>query len=53
MLLLQLYLVLTFFSCSRLGIPSQTSYTVDNIVDKNPELVLGLGDYEYYGDDAD
>ncbi len=36
-----------------MGIPSQTSDTVDNIVDKNPELIFGLGDYEYYGDDAD
>jgi Calcineurin-like phosphoesterase len=32
---------------------SDTIDTVNNIVDKNPELVLGLGDYEYYGDDAD
>jgi len=26
--------------------------TVNNI-DKNLELILGLGDYEYYGGDAD
>jgi hypothetical protein len=27
--------------------------TVNNIVDKNLELIVGLGDYKYYGDDAD
>jgi Calcineurin-like phosphoesterase len=32
---------------------SDTIDTVNNVLDKNPELVLGLGDYEYYGDDAD
>ena len=26
---------------------SRTEDTVDNIVNKNPELVLGLGDYSY------
>jgi hypothetical protein len=35
------------------GCTSHTTDTVNNILDKNPELVLGLGDYEYYGDDAD
>jgi hypothetical protein len=35
------------------GCTSHTTDTVNNIVDKNPELILGLGDYEYYGDDAD
>ena len=35
------------------GCTSHTTHTVNNIVDKNPELILGLGDYEYYGDDAD
>jgi calcineurin-like phosphoesterase family protein len=35
------------------GCTSHTTDTVNNIVDKNPQLVLGLGDYEYYGDDAD
>jgi hypothetical protein len=35
------------------GCTSHTIDTVNNIVDKNPELILGLGDYEYYGDDAD
>ena len=35
------------------GCTSRTIDTVNNIVDKNPELILGLGDYEYYGDDAD
>jgi hypothetical protein len=34
------------------GCTSHTIDTVNNIVDKNPELILGLGDYEYYGDDA-
>jgi calcineurin-like phosphoesterase family protein len=35
------------------GCTSHTTDTVNNIVDKNPQLVLRLGDYEYYGDDAD
>ena len=35
------------------GCTSHTTDTVNNIVDKNPQLVLGLDDYEYYGDDAD
>jgi hypothetical protein len=35
------------------GCTSHTTDTVNNIVDKNPELILGLGDYEYYGDYAD
>ncbi|HEX2068058.1 MAG TPA: hypothetical protein VHF08_05110, partial [Nitrososphaeraceae archaeon] len=26
---------------------SHTTDTINNIVDKNPELVLGLGDYSY------
>ena len=29
------------------GCTSNTSNTVDNIVDRDPELVLGLGDYSY------
>ncbi len=29
------------------GCNSSTDATVDNILDKNPELVLGLGDYSY------
>jgi predicted phosphodiesterase len=29
------------------GCTDDTTDTVDNIVDKNPELVLGLGDYSY------
>ena len=31
---------------------SDTTDTVNNILDKNPELILGLGDYDYYGPDA-
>jgi hypothetical protein len=31
------------------GCNSRTTDTVNNILDKNPELVLGLGDYAYYG----
>jgi hypothetical protein len=31
------------------GCNSRTTATVNNIVDKNPELVLALGDYAYYG----
>ena len=29
------------------GCTSHTTDTVKNILDKNPELVLGLGDYSY------
>jgi hypothetical protein len=35
------------------GCTSHTIDTVNNIVDKNPELILGLGDYDYYGVNAD
>jgi hypothetical protein len=28
------------------------NHTVNNILDKNPEFVLGLGDYAYYGRNA-
>ena len=34
------------------GCSSHTTDTVNNILDKNPELVLGLGDYAYYGRNA-
>ncbi|HEX7207029.1 MAG TPA: metallophosphoesterase [Nitrososphaeraceae archaeon] len=34
------------------GCTSHTTDTVNNILDKNPELVLGLGDYAYYGRNA-
>jgi hypothetical protein len=34
------------------GCTPQTINTVNNILDKNPELILGLGDYDYYGPDA-
>src|ERR671915_787460 len=34
------------------GCTSRTTDTVNNILDKNPELVLGLGDYAYYGRNA-
>ena len=35
------------------GCTDDTTYTVNNIIDKNPELVLGLGDYSYDEDPAD
>jgi hypothetical protein len=36
------------------GCTSHTTDTVNNILDKSPELVLGLGDYDqYHGNDAD
>jgi hypothetical protein len=35
------------------GCKSQTTDTVNNILHKNPELILGLGDYDYYGINAD
>src|SRR5215211_2466549 len=35
------------------GCTSHTTDAVNNMVDKNSELILGLGDYEYYGDNAD
>jgi hypothetical protein len=35
------------------GCTYDTTDTVNNIVDKNPELVLGLGDYSYDEDPAD
>jgi hypothetical protein len=35
------------------GCTPQTINTVNNILDKNPELIVGLGDYDYYGADAD
>jgi len=34
------------------GCTSHTTDTVNNILDKSPELVLGLGDYAYYGRNA-
>jgi Calcineurin-like phosphoesterase len=34
------------------GCTPQTINTVNNILHKNPELILGLGDYGYYGADA-
>jgi hypothetical protein len=35
------------------GCNSHTTGTVNNIVDKNPEIALGLGDYVYYEGNAD
>jgi Calcineurin-like phosphoesterase len=35
------------------GCTSHTTDTVKNILDKNPELVLGLGDYSYHQDRVD
>jgi predicted MPP superfamily phosphohydrolase len=35
------------------GCKSETTDTVINILDKSPELILGLGDYDYYGVNAD
>jgi hypothetical protein len=35
------------------GCKSETTDTVINILHKNPELILGLGDYDYYGVNAD
>ncbi len=35
------------------GCNSHTTDTVNNIVDKNPEIELGLADYEYYDGNAD
>jgi hypothetical protein len=35
------------------GCTSHTTDTVNNILDKSPELVLGLGDYSYDEDSAD
>src|SRR5215212_3019664 len=35
------------------GCTDDTTNTVNNILDKNPELVLGLGDYSYDEDPAD
>ena len=35
------------------GCKSETIDTVNNILGKNPEVILGLGDYDYYGIDAD
>ncbi len=35
------------------GCTDDTTDTVNNIIDKNPELVLGLGDYSYDEDPAD
>ncbi len=35
------------------GCTPQTINTVNNMLDKNPELVLGLGDYSYENDSAD
>src|SRR5919107_2887046 len=35
------------------GCTDDTSDTVDNILDKAPEIVLGLGDYSYDDDSAD
>jgi hypothetical protein len=35
------------------GCTDDTTDTVNNIIDKNPELVLGLGDYSYDEDHAD
>jgi hypothetical protein len=35
------------------GCNSHTTDTVNNIVDKNPEIALGLGDYKYYEGHAD
>jgi hypothetical protein len=34
------------------GCTPQTTNTVNNILDKNPELIVGLGDYDYYGANA-
>jgi hypothetical protein len=53
LLLHQLYLVFNFAATGDWGCTSHTIDTVNNIVDKNPELIPGLDDYEYYGDDAD
>jgi hypothetical protein len=35
------------------GCTDDTTDTINNILDKNPELVLGLGDYSYDEEDAD
>jgi hypothetical protein len=35
------------------GCTSHTTDTIKNILDKNPELVLGLGDYSYHQDRVD
>jgi Calcineurin-like phosphoesterase len=35
------------------GCTEDTTNTVNNILDKNPQLVLGLGDYTYHGDPLD
>jgi hypothetical protein len=40
-----------FASAGDWGCKGETTETVNNIVDKTPELVLGLGDFSY-GDDA-
>jgi hypothetical protein len=43
-----------FAAAADWGCNSRTTDTVNNILDKNPELVLGLGDYDqYYGGNAD
>jgi hypothetical protein len=35
------------------GCTEDTTNTVNNILDKSPQLVLGLGDYTYHGDPLD
>ena len=44
--------VFNFAATGDWGCTSHTTNTVNNIVDKNSELILGLCDYEYYGDNA-
>ena len=42
-----------FVAAGDWGCTDHTTDTVNNIIDKNPELVLGLGDYSYDEDSAD
>ena len=42
-----------FAAAGDLGCTPQTINTVNNILDKSPELVLGLGDYSYEMDSVD
>ena len=53
LLLLKLYQALTLLAAGDWGCNSRTTDTVNNIVDKDPEIALGLGDYEYYEGNAD
>jgi hypothetical protein len=42
-----------FAAAGNWGCNFNTTNTVNNIVDKNPEIALGLGDYEYHEGNAD